>query len=155
MLPLFASVAKGVGHREGPAEQLAQLGKAIAHLEKSLKIQHVRTVGIDAHPEVGAPDAHDGGLGFDDKIRFGGLEDLADRYVGQALKELDHGIALILSGVEHVGFDAHPALGGNRQGGVIDKGDLGFGQGLGPDYIAGLHPVVQLNRDGRELPASQ
>ena len=130
-------------------------GRTIAHLEEALKIQNVRTVGIDANAEVGAPYPHDGGLGLDDKIRFGGLEDLADRHLGQALEELDHGIALILGGVEHVGFDAHPALGGNRQGGIINKGDLGFGHGLGPEYIARLHPIIHLNRDGRELPASQ
>ena len=33
--------AEGVGHREGPAEQLAHVGKNIAHLEEALKIQHV------------------------------------------------------------------------------------------------------------------
>ena len=74
---------------------------------------------------------------------------------GQALEELDHGVALIFGGVEHVVFDAYPALGGNRQGGIIDKGDLGFGHGLGPEYIARLHLIIHLNRDGRELPASQ
>ncbi len=54
VLPTSASGAKGVGNLEGPAEQLAHIGKNIAHLEEALKIQNVRTVGIDANAEVGA-----------------------------------------------------------------------------------------------------
>jgi len=46
---------------------------------------------------------------------------------GPALEELEHRITFVLARVEHIGFDAHPALRGNRQGGIIYKGNLGFG----------------------------
>ena len=61
----------------------------------------------------------------------------------------------MLGGVVHVGLDAHPAFRGHRQGGIINKGDLGFGQGLGPEHIAGPHLIIDLGRGGRELPAFQ
>ena len=138
-----------------PAVQFAHLGEDIGHLGDALKIQNRGGVGLEANAEIRAPHSRHCGVGLDDEIRLGHLEQLVDHHVGHPLEEVQHGIAFLLSRIELVLVDGQPAFRGQGDDAVVDKGDLGFGQGLGAEHVPGLHLVLELHRDGRQLPPLQ